>query len=270
KVTGAVLNDSQVQPCDLVVRVNLDGLLEQVAGRLAVALHLFQRSEVDPDYQVARLNLGVIQHRTGDLSAARSTFGKCLENDPSQCECLLGMGAVTAEQGQLPRARVQFERATRICGENPEAPRSLCWATLQLGELGVAQASCARALAIDPEHLEARALYDTVRTRLAKREALLRSYAENARATPQDPEPRFRLCLAHEKFGQLVEATDWCDRAIALSPGHAAAHFHAARIAERRNDAAKTGTHCRQVLRLKQAEESARRWCTSRLRELGG
>lgn len=247
------------------------GALKQKQSDYHAARDLYHQAlEVDPTFQVARLNLGVVQRRLGELAEARSSFWKCLEYDPSQCECLLGLGAVMAQQDSLPEARMQYERASKQCRHSAEAARNLCWANLQLGELGAAQVSCLDALSIDPNHLEARALYDTVRQELTKREALLRSYAKKLRETPRSPEPRFRLCLAHEKFGQLVEASEWCDEAIALAPDHAGAHFHAARIAERLLDGPKTIGHCQRVLSLRSSTLSARSWCTSRVRSLGG
>ncbi|MEM6733782.1 MAG: tetratricopeptide repeat protein, partial [Myxococcota bacterium] len=224
------------------------GVLQQRRGDLEGAKELFRSAlEVDPAFQVARLNIAAIQFRLGELDDARHSYLACLENDPTRCECHLGIGVTVAEQGNLPRARESFERATRVC-PGPEAYRNLCWAELGLAQPDSARSSCGRALAIDPEHLEARELLARAQSELAKRDAALRVFQQRVHAEPQNPEPRFRLCLAHESFGQLVEAGEWCDEALQLDPTDPSKHFVAARVADRRLDAKKTRHHCQATL----------------------
>jgi Tfp pilus assembly protein PilF len=229
-----------------------------------------QALEIDPGYQTARRNYATCLMYTGETEHARAEYLKCVEIDPGECDCRIGLGILSIEKEDWNDAKAHFQKVTETCPSSAQGFHNLCWTYFKLGRCSDAVDSCTKAIAIDPEYLEARKNLTEAYECLALQDGAVKKIIDELRDNPGDPELHFRLGRIYED-GQLWErALNEYQNAVKLDAKYLPAYFRAARVLDRMLRAEETIQMCQQFIDLVRDPkyDKDKAWCISRIKEL--
>ncbi|HJS38571.1 MAG TPA: tetratricopeptide repeat protein [Burkholderiales bacterium] len=159
------------------------------------------------------VELGLQHHRAGRLSAAAEFYRQALALDPRHVDALHFLGVVAYQQGDPARAVELISKALAVNAANAPAHNNLGNALAALGRRTEAVHAYLDALALQPEYADA-----------------LSNLGNALRALDgldtQAAQARFDEANAHRDHGRLDEALASYRMALAMAPGHAAAHLN--------------------------------------------
>jgi tetratricopeptide (TPR) repeat protein len=142
------------------------------------------------------LRAGMANERTGNYPGAIRLYRRGLEIEPENVELLNAIGFALFQQGKSQEAVVELEKAVAIDPKHWKAHNNLALASIDLGELEVAEAHYRESLAIQPQA----AIYNDlgfVLQRLGMSEDAAKEYRK---ALELDP----KLSAAHTNLGSSL------------------------------------------------------------------
>ncbi len=206
----------------------------QAPGTLHLARDRFEKaSELNPGYTNAEAYLGYTLWRQGQLDEAAGRLMKALSSDPGQPLAHYFLGLVFRSQGKADLAVGEFQEAIRQDPENPAFHADLGKAFSMLRDYNAAMASIEVASALAPD--DAEILKQSARLYLDHLLRPVRALALANRGValaPQDAQGLDLLGWASYLNRDSPGARAWLEKAIALQPELASAHYHLAVVLE--------------------------------------
>lgn len=178
----------QIQPDLANVRVNYGRFLE-TQGRLADARRAYERALAEQPWLVAAwYNLGTLALKEGKPEEAEQRLQEALRLNPLDPEVLGNLGLLYATQGNTERAGLLFERAIEAAPESAVAWGNLGAFTLnERRDFAKAVEQLTRAVALDPEYVDALANLAVAYYQQGNRQQALRYAQEALRVLPSHP-----------------------------------------------------------------------------------
>lgn len=150
--------------------------------------------------------------------------------DPASVLAHYSMGRLREREGRPDRAEASYRRVLELDPGHARAHNNLgCLLSLQ-GRRAEALACFKRALEIDPRQPEANQNYAAMTSDPAAQEIALQGYVRQTEADPTDARAFSNLGNLYAGLGRNREALASLDRAIALEPERAEAHYSRAVI----------------------------------------
>jgi tetratricopeptide (TPR) repeat protein len=159
------------------------------------------------------LRAGMANERTGNYPGAVRLYRRGLELEPNNVELLNAIGFSLFQQGKSQEAVVELEKALAIDPKHAKAHNNMALASIDLGELELAEAHYRESLATQPQP----AIYND-------------------------------LGVVLERMGMQDDADEAYRKAIALDPGLASAHYNLGSSLARSGKYAEAESHFRKVL----------------------
>jgi Flp pilus assembly protein TadD len=167
------------------------------------------------------LRAGMANERTGNYPGAVRLYRRGLEVDPDNVELLNAIGFSLFQQGKSKEAVVELEKALQIDPKHWKAHNNMALASIDLGELELAEAHYRESLAIEPQP----AIYND-------------------------------LGFVLERMGLTEDATAAYRKALELDPGSAAAQFNLGSALARSGDFREAEMHLRAALESKPSTQT--------------
>ena len=150
--------------------------------------------------------------------------------DPAIALAHYSRGRLWEQAGRPDRAEASYRRVLELDSEHAKAHNNLgCLLSLQ-GRRAEALECFRHALRIDPQQPEANQNYAAMTSDAGAQEAAIEGYLEQIRRDPKDARALNNLANIYAGLGRHREALDHLERALALEPGRAEAHYGRALI----------------------------------------
>ncbi len=162
------------------------------------------------------LRAGMANERTGNYPMAVEAYRRGLAVEPENVELLNALGFALFQQGRSRDAVVALQKAVRVDPKHWKSHNNMALASVDLGELEVAEAHYRESLAIEPQP----AIYND-------------------------------LGFVLERQGLTDEAVEMYRRSLELDPKTASAHYNLAAYLSRQGDHRAAERHFRAALELK-------------------
>jgi Flp pilus assembly protein TadD len=178
------------------------------------------------------LRAGMANERTGNYPGAIKLYRRGLELEPGNVELLNAMGFALFQQGKSQEAVVELEKAIAIDPKHWKSHNNLALASLDLGELELAEAHYRESLAIQPQP----AIYNdlgVVQERLGLPEDAVASYRKALEIDPKSSAAHTNLGTSLARSGQYAEAEKHFRAALEVDPKNAVAERGLAQLQER-------------------------------------
>ena len=163
------------------------------------------------------LRAGMANERTGNYPGAVRLYRRGLEVDPDNVELLNAIGFSLFQQGKSQEAVVELEKALQIDPKHWKAHNNMALASIDLGELEVAEAHYRESLAIEPQP----AIYNDlgfVLERMGLTEDATASYRKALELDPGSAAAQFNLGSALARSGNFREAEGYLRAAVEKQP----------------------------------------------------
>jgi len=189
----------------------------------------------DPDDELAR---AAELLATGRLAAARALLDARLAVDPGDAAALRLRGRAAFAAGDLEAALADLEAAFEAGAPSADGWHELAAWRAYRGELVAAADACERALDLDPEHLPALVLLESLQAELEAAAGEVAALEAAAAEEPESPERWLELARAARVAGDVEAAVAAAGRATTLDPASGQAWralgeaLAAARVAE--------------------------------------
>jgi Flp pilus assembly protein TadD len=168
------------------------------------------------------LRAGMANERTGNYPGALKLYRRGLALEPANVELLNAMGFALFQQGQSREAVVELEKAVAIDPKHWKSHNNLALASIDLGELELAEAHYRESLAIEPRP----AIYNdlgVVQERLGLPEDAAASYRKALELDPKSSAAHTNLGASLARSGNVGEAEKHFRAALEADPENAAA-----------------------------------------------
>jgi tetratricopeptide (TPR) repeat protein len=216
-----------IEPRNAGAHINLGNIL-RVGGRFDEAeAHYLKALEIEPDNAGTHINLGGILCVRGRLDEATAHFMRALAIEPQNAGAHLNVGNVFQAQGKLAEATAHYEAALGIKPGNAGAHFNLGNLLQAQGKLDDSMTHYRKALNIEPDHAAAHINLGNLLQAQGKFYDAIEHYRK---ALPRDPGNAAlynnlggAILGAH---GDLNDAAACFERALALEPHYAEAHFN--------------------------------------------
>jgi tetratricopeptide (TPR) repeat protein len=159
------------------------------------------------------LRAGMANERTGNYPGAVRLYRRGLELEPNNVELLNAIGFSLFQQGKSREAVVELEKALAIDPKHAKSHNNMALASIDLGELELAEAHYRESLAVQPQP----AIYND-------------------------------LGVVLERMGMQDDADEAYRKAIALDPALASAHYNLGSSLARSGKYAEAEGHFRKIL----------------------
>ena len=207
--------------------LHLLGVLTCQTGRTRTAIDLIGRAiAINPAVAEYHNDLGESYRRAGELDAAIACFQRAIALKPGAAMTHNNLGNALLAQGRADLAIAAYRRAIALKGDVAEFHANLGIALHGTGQREAAIAAYRSALALAPED-------SRVHSNLASPS---RKSAGPTRHSPPSTAPSHSrtmtpasiatAALPCSRLGRLDEAIAACNRALALEPDHAEAHYN--------------------------------------------
>ena len=178
------------------------------------------------------LRAGMANERTGNYPGALKLYRRGLEIEPRNVELLNAMGFALFQQGKSQEAVVELEKAVAIDPKHWKSHNNLALASIDLGELELAEAHYRESLAIEPQP----AIYNdlgVVQERLGLPEDAVASYRKAIELDPKSSAAHTNLGTSLARSGDYVGAERHFRAALATDPKNAVAEKGLAQLPAR-------------------------------------
>ncbi|RMF23792.1 MAG: hypothetical protein D6760_04725 [Deltaproteobacteria bacterium] len=218
-VAGTVWSLSGLNPFQIGAAAVWRGYYDLGVDYVDVDLHrareCFDRSiRSNPNYAPAYKMRGYVEERSGDLASALLDYRRALALDGSFVDAAFRMGVVAQKLGRTTEARASYEYVLRLQPEHALALTNLADLSLRSGQCETACDLIRRALALQPDLLNARLGMACCHECRGELEMALSMYRE----TEQLPEARVRLIRLLVLMGRTREAERELERLERLFP----------------------------------------------------
>lgn len=170
------------------------------------------------------IKTGIAHERQGRLAEAGAAFAAVLAIDPRHFGALVMLGMIAARQQDFPAAVEALTRAVAVQPESVEAHGNLGNALLALGRPAEALASYETAAALAPGQPLLRYNMGNALWRLGRLDAALAAYDDVLRQKPEFPQAHNNRGMVLKELRRLPEALTALQTASRLNPGHANTH----------------------------------------------
>jgi len=168
------------------------------------------------------LRAGMANERTGNYPGAIKLYRRGLEIEPGNVELLNAIGFALFQQGKSQEATVELEKAIAIDSKHWKSHNNLALASIDLGELELAEAHYRESLAIQPQP----AIYNdlgVVQERLGLPDDAAASYRKALELDPKSSAAHTNLGSSLARSGERAEAEQHFRAALAADPQNEAA-----------------------------------------------
>ncbi len=228
------------------------GLTDDAARRFETAVRLM------PNQAGPRLAEGRALEARGRFDAAAQSYRAAIGSEPTSAEGVKALLALRASRGDMPNAARELgELATRFPG-SVALQTGLAEAESRQGNAGAAAAALRRALALDPEHAEARLLQAHLLLDEGRPVDAATAYRAVLQARPGLRAAELGLGRALVLGSQDAEAEEWIARLTARYPRDPAPCVLRGVLFERRRDSAAALYAYREALALDPRNVDAR------------
>lgn len=167
------------------------------------------------------LRAGMANERTGNYAAAIESYDRGLEVEPENVELLNAKGFTLFQQGESAQAVAILEKAVALDPAHWKAHNNLALASVDLGELELAEAHFRESLAIEPQA----AIYNDLGFVL-ERQGLefeaVEMYQKSLELAPTSSIAHFNLASVLARSGEFEQAETHFRKAIAIDPSASA------------------------------------------------
>ena len=163
------------------------------------------------------LRAGMANERTGNYPGAVRLYRRGLELEPDNVELLNAIGFSLFQQGKSQEAVVELEKALAIDPKHWKSHTNMALASIDLGELEVAEAHYRESLAIEPQP----AIYNDlgfVLERLGMPEDATAAYRKALELDPASASAHYNLGSSLARSGNYAEAEKHLRTALESSP----------------------------------------------------
>jgi tetratricopeptide (TPR) repeat protein len=163
------------------------------------------------------LRAGMANERTGDYTGAVRSYRRGLEIEPENVELLNAMGFSLFQQGKNKEAVVAFEKALAADPKHWKAHNNMALASIDLGELEVAEAHYRESLAIKPQP----AIYNDlgfVLERQGMPEEAAEAFRKALELDPESASAQYNLGASLVRSGEFAKAESHLRAALAKNP----------------------------------------------------
>jgi Tfp pilus assembly protein PilF len=170
--------------------------------------------------------------------------------------------------GRAGEARSALEDLVRQYPNEPDAHLFLGIALLRLRDPQAAELNIRRALALRPDHVEARTLLGWIQLEIrGDLDAAVKEYSEVVRVRPDLAEGYNNLGVAQKRKGELDKAAVSFNRALALKPDHSGALSNRGWVFAEENKWTEARRDFEQALKINPADDGALYGLSQALRE---
>jgi len=169
------------------------------------------------------LRAGMANERTGNYPGAVRIYRRGLQIAPDNVEILNALGFSLFQQGKSQEAVIELEKALKIDPKHAKAHNNMALASIDIGELEVAEAHYRESLAIEPQP----AIYNDlgfVLERMGLSEDAAAAYRKALELDPKSAAAHYNLGSSLARSGSYGEAERHLRAALAVDPDSAAAH----------------------------------------------
>ena len=163
------------------------------------------------------LRAGMANERTGDYPGAVESYRRGLEAEPDNVELLNSLGFALFQQGKSRDAVVALEKALAADPTHWKSHNNMALASIDLGELEVAEAHYRESIAIEPQP----AIYNDlgfVLERQGLSDEAAEQYREALALDPASASAHFNLGASLARDGELEEAERHFRAALKVNP----------------------------------------------------
>jgi tetratricopeptide (TPR) repeat protein len=163
------------------------------------------------------LRAGMANERTGNYPGAVRLYRRGLELEPGNVELLNALGFSLFQQGKSREAVVEFEKALAIDPKHAKSHNNMALASIDLGELELAEAHYRESLEIQPQA----AIYNdlgVVLERMGLQEDAVEAYRKALATDPGLASARFNLASSLARSGQYAEAESHLRKVLEKGP----------------------------------------------------
>ena len=172
-------------------------------------------------------------HQAGDPARAEPIYKRILEHQPDNADAWYLLGEIEAVRGNHARAAEMTRRAIALNGKESHFHYALGCALQAIGDTQGAADEFRRTLVLDPSHAAAHINLGSLQQVEAEKRAApreledaLEHFRAASRIAPNHAGPWLNIGYAMERDRRLEDAIGYFDRALALDPGLAEAHFN--------------------------------------------
>ncbi len=179
------------------------------------------------NFDVLYLN-GLLERESGDYAAAKIHLEEAVQLDPNHADCRYNFGVALARLHQPAEAREQFEKAIQLGWNSPEIHYDLGNVYRALGEtdLAASQMKLYQQASRDKEQrtlARSKAAQADQQMQSGDRKAAIQNYRDALDAWPTNALYAYKLALALDADGNLVEERTVLERIIQNVPTYAPA-----------------------------------------------
>lgn len=209
------------------------------AGRLADAERCFEEAaRRDPESPVAAYNLGHLRRAMGRLEAALEAYGRALDRAPGLRAARFNRGITHALAERPDAALADFEALVERDAGDVDAQLNAGLARQALGELEAAEADYRAVLERAPEHPLAWTYLGVLLNERLQTGAAVEALEKALALDPNEVDARRELANVFEKANRLEQAETALRPALPLAREHPGVAIDAARLKRRRGDIA--------------------------------
>jgi Flp pilus assembly protein TadD/Tol biopolymer transport system component len=163
------------------------------------------------------LRAGMANERTGNYDGAVRIYRRALQIEPDNVELLNALGFSLFQQGKSQEAVVELEKALEVDPKHWKAHNNMALASIDLGELELAEAHYRESLAIEPQP----AIYNDlgfVLERMGLSEDAIAAYRKALELDPGSAAAQYNLGSALARGGDFRDAERHLRAALAAQP----------------------------------------------------
>lgn len=151
--------------------------------------------------------LGVALLQAGDIPAALDSLRQAETLEPNRASTLVALGVALNARSSYSDAKDVLTRALALEPDHLEAEAALAEAEAALGDLDAAEARANRVLARSNAHAVARLVVGMVRLKRERYEEARDALKQAVEANPMSPKGHYQLSLAYARLGDDVNST---------------------------------------------------------------
>jgi tetratricopeptide (TPR) repeat protein len=163
------------------------------------------------------LRAGMANERTGNYPAAVKAYDRGLAVEPENVELLNAKGFALFQQGKSEQAVVSLQKAIDVDPKHWKSHNNMALASVDLGELEVAEAHYRESLAIEPQP----AIYNDLGFVLARQglpHEAAEMYRKSLELSPGSATAHYNLAASLAGSGELAEAEEHFRSSIDIEP----------------------------------------------------
>ncbi len=176
---------------------------------------------MNSDNARAWMYLGISRAELEDLDGAIEAFEKAVAHAPENELNWLNLAHIQLETGLVEEARRSYEEAEELAPDNTEAINGQVAAAYELGDIALAERLARRAIALDPEELDAKYNLGIILLSLQRSDEAVEVLESIGLQDPDDTRHLAPLALALLQMGEVEEAWGVAESLSTLVPDDA-------------------------------------------------